>query len=154
LLRAQNFGSGLMSMGLSPGVHSMVGIYARNCPEWVIAEQVGTSGLHPCQGLYCYSMVNVPLYDSLGPEARSFVISECEMRIVVAFDEVSPQHGAPLPTRSLQANVRSILSSAPACLKVTIPPLPSLGLQVIVTVRDVKPRLVAEADSLGLKVVR
>ena len=40
------------------------------------------------QGLYCYSMVNVPLYDSLGPEARAFVISECEMRIIVAFDEV------------------------------------------------------------------
>jgi hypothetical protein len=34
-------------------------------------------------------MVNVPLYDSLGPEARSFVISQCEMRIVVAFDEVA-----------------------------------------------------------------
>jgi len=117
LLRAQNFGSGLISMGLSPGVHSMVGIYARNCPEWVIAEQ----------GLYCYSMVNVPLYDSLGPEARAFVMAECEMRIVVAFDE---------------ANVRSILTSAPSCLK------------VIVTVRDVKPRLVEEADSLGLKVVR
>lgn len=117
LLRAQNFGSGLISMGLSPGVHSMVGIYARNCPEWVIAEQ----------GLYCYSMVNVPLYDSLGPEARSFVISQCEMRIVVAFDE---------------ANVRNTLSSAPACLK------------VIVTVRDVKPRLVEEAGGLGIKVVR
>ena len=40
------------------------------------------------QGLYCYSMVNVPLYDSLGPDARGFVISECEMRIIVAFDEV------------------------------------------------------------------
>jgi len=117
LLRAQNFGSGLISMGLSPGVHSMVGIYAKNCPEWVIAEQ----------GLYCYSMVNVPLYDSLGPEARSYVISECEMRIIVAFDEV---------------NVRNILSSAPPCLK------------VIVTVRDVKPRLVEEAGTLGLKVVR
>jgi len=117
LLRAQNFGSGLISMGLSPGVHSMVGIYSRNCPEWVIAEQ----------GLYCYSMVNVPLYDSLGPDARGFVISECEMRIIVAFDE---------------SNLRSILSSAPACLK------------VIVTVRDVKPRLVEEADSLGIKVVR
>ena len=38
--------------------------------------------------------------------------------------------------------MRSILSSAPACLK------------VIVTVRDVKPRLVEEADSLGIKVVR
>ena len=33
-------------------------------------------------------MVNVPLYDSLGPEARGFVISECEMRMIVAFDEV------------------------------------------------------------------
>ena len=32
--------------------------------------------------------MNVPLYDSLGPDARGFVISECEMRIIVAFDEV------------------------------------------------------------------
>ena len=29
LLRAQNFGSGLISMGLKPGMHSMVGIYSR-----------------------------------------------------------------------------------------------------------------------------
>ena len=42
----------------------------------------------------------------------------------------------------MQSNLRSILSSAPACLK------------VIVTVRDVKPRLVEEADTLGIKVVR
>ena len=38
--RAENLGSGLLSMGLSPGVHTMVGVYARNCPEWVITEQV------------------------------------------------------------------------------------------------------------------
>jgi len=117
LQRAKNFGSGLLSMGLSPGVHSMVGIYSRNCPEWVIAEQ----------GLYCYSMVSIPLYDSLGPDARSFVISECEMRIVVAFDEV---------------NVKHILDSAPPCLK------------VIVTVRDIRPKMVEEADSLDIKIVR
>lgn len=117
LTRAKNFGSGLLSMGLSPGVHSMVGIYSRNCPEWVIAEQ----------GLYCYSMVNVPLYDSLGPDARAFVISECEMRIVVAFDEM---------------NVKNILDSAPPCLK------------VIVTVKDVRPKMVEEADSLDIKIVR
>ena len=86
----------------------MVGIYSRNCPEWVIAEQVCLANIERAlwslkggvfhlfegdmtfvQGLYCYSMVNVPLYDSLGPEARGFVISECEMRIVVAFDEVT-----------------------------------------------------------------
>ena len=117
ILRAEKFGCGLLTMGLSPGVHSMVGIYSRNCTEWVIAEQ----------GLYCYSMVTVPLYDSLGPDARAFVISEGEVRIVVAFDEV---------------NVKNILDSAPPCLK------------VIVTVRDVKPRMVEEADSLGIKIVR
>ena len=54
-------------------------------------------------------------YDSLGPDARSVVIKDCEMRLVVAFDEV---------------NVRNILDSSQPCLK------------VIVTVRDVKPRLV------------
>ena len=117
LLRAKNFGSGLLSMGLCPGMNSIVGIYSRNCPEWVIAEQ----------GLYCYSMVNVPLYDSLGPDARAFVISECEMRIVVAFDEL---------------NVKNILDSAPPCLK------------VIVTVRDIRPKMVEEADSLDIKIVR
>ena len=89
----------------------------RNCPEWVVTEQA----------LYCHSMVNVPLYDSLGPDARAFVIKECEMRLIVAFDEV---------------NVRNVLDSAQDCLK------------VIVTVKDVQPRLVEEADSLGIKIVR
>ena len=79
------------------------------------------------QALYCHSMVNVPLYDSLGPDARAFVIKECEMRLIVAFDEV---------------NVRNVLDSAQDCLK------------VIVTVKDVQPRLVEEADSLGIKIVR
>ena len=132
--RALNFGSGLLSMGLVPGVHTMVGLYCRfselflfdtfvqyfefrNCPEWVVTEQA----------LYCHSMVNVPLYDSLGPDARAFVIKECEMRLIVAFDEV---------------NVRNVLDSAQDCLK------------VIVTVKDVQPRLVEEADSLGIKIVR
>ena len=89
----------------------------RNCPEWVVTEQA----------LYSHSMVNVPLYDSLGPDARAFVIKECEMRLIVAFDEV---------------NVRNVLDSAQDCLK------------VIVTVKDVQPRLVEEADSLGIKIVR
>ena len=55
------------------------------------------------------------------------MIKDCEMRLVVAFDEV---------------NVRNILDSSQPCLK------------VIVTVRDVKPKLVEEADSLGIKIVR
>ena len=95
----------------------MVGIYSKNCPEWIVAEQ----------GVYSHSMILVPLYDSLGPDARSFVISECEMRLVIAHDEES---------------LTNILNSAPPCLK------------VIVTIKDVKPRIVEEATSLGLKIVR
>lgn len=95
----------------------MVGIYSKNCPEWIVAEQ----------GIYSHSMILVPLYDSLGPDARSYVISQCEMRLVIAHDEES---------------LTNILNSAPPCLK------------VIVTIKDVKPRIVEEATSLGLKIVR
>ena len=49
--RAESLGSGLISMGLSPGVHTMVGVYARNCPEWVITEQA----------LYRRGQINLPL---------------------------------------------------------------------------------------------
>ena len=35
-------------------------------------------------GLHTFSMVSVPLYDSLGPDCRAWVIRETEMRVVVA----------------------------------------------------------------------
>lgn len=66
LLRAKNFGAGLVSLGLIPGPDTFVGIYAQNCPEWILTEQ----------GLYCQSMVIVPLYDTLGPEACNFIINQ------------------------------------------------------------------------------
>ena len=64
LLRAQNFGCGLVHLGLSPGAY--VGVYSHNCPEWVLCEQ----------GLYSYSMVIIPLYDTLGAEACAFIIQQ------------------------------------------------------------------------------
>ena len=66
LLRSQNFGSGLVALGLAPGTQTMVGIYSQNCPEWVLCEQA----------LYCYSMVVVPLYDTLGPEACKYIVNQ------------------------------------------------------------------------------
>lgn len=66
LLRAKNFGSGLVACGLTPGSNTHIGIYAQNCPEWILTEQ----------GSYCYSMVIVPLYDTLGPEACAFIIKQ------------------------------------------------------------------------------
>ena len=118
LLRAQNFGCGLLNLGLTPGEQTRVGIYARNCPEWVIAEQ----------GMYCYSMVSVPLYDKLGLDTTSYIIDECGMRIIVVFDEVT---------------VTTILNAKlPSCL------------EVIITIRDASPQTVQLGNSLGIKVIR
>jgi long-chain acyl-CoA synthetase len=61
LLRAKNFGSGLIELGLRP--KNFIGIYSQNRPEWVLTEQ----------GCYCYSLVLVPLYDTLGPDACAYI---------------------------------------------------------------------------------
>lgn len=66
LLRAKNFGSGLVAHGLQPGTNTFIGIYSQNCPEWILTEQAA----------YCYSMVLVPLYDTLGPDACAFIIKQ------------------------------------------------------------------------------
>lgn len=66
LLRARNFGSGLMGLGLPKSNQIFIGIYSQNCPEWILTEQAA----------YCFSMVIVPLYDTLGPEACSFIINQ------------------------------------------------------------------------------
>lgn len=68
LLRAKNFGSGLIEVGLLPGPETFVGIYSQNCPEWILTEQA----------TYCYSMILVPLYDTLGPDACAFIIKQGE----------------------------------------------------------------------------
>lgn len=66
LLRAQNFGSGLVALGLHPGPGTLVGIYSQNCPEWILGEYA----------LYTYSMAIVPLYDTLGPDSCRFIINQ------------------------------------------------------------------------------
>ncbi|XP_046631197.1 long-chain-fatty-acid--CoA ligase 5-like [Daphnia pulicaria] len=77
LLRAQNFGSGLVALGLRPGPETLVGIYCQNCPEWVLSEY----------GLYSFSMVIVPLYDTLGPDACRYIINQTEMSLVICDNE-------------------------------------------------------------------
>mmetsp|Transcript_27469 Transcript_27469/g.43279 ORF Transcript_27469/g.43279 Transcript_27469/m.43279 type:complete len:709 (-) Transcript_27469:102-2228(-) len=64
--RAQDFGAGLMQLGLLPKVDGMrlLAMYLKNCPEWVIAEN----------GLYMYSGTTVPLYDTLGPDAARYIL--------------------------------------------------------------------------------
>jgi long-chain acyl-CoA synthetase len=47
---------------LRPG--AAVGLYSRNIPEWVIVEQA----------THMFSFVSVPLYDTLGDDAVSYVM--------------------------------------------------------------------------------
>lgn len=75
LLRAKNFGCGLVQLGAKPG--SFVGIYSINRPEWILFEQ----------GCYCYSQVVVPLYDTLGPDACAFIIEKTRLSIVTVEDD-------------------------------------------------------------------
>nr|XP_055032489.1 long-chain-fatty-acid--CoA ligase 5 [Misgurnus anguillicaudatus] len=71
--RAEFLGSGLIHRGLKPSQESFIGIFAQNRPEWIISELA----------CYTYSMVAVPLYDTLGPEALVFIINRAKISTVV-----------------------------------------------------------------------
>ncbi|KAF7203979.1 long-chain-fatty-acid--CoA ligase 5 [Nothobranchius furzeri] len=75
--RAEFLGSGLLHKGLKPNTDSFVGIFAQNRPEWIIGELA----------CYTYSMVAVPLYDTLGPEALVFIIDRADISIVLCDDQ-------------------------------------------------------------------
>lgn len=106
LLRAKNFGSGLISLGLAPGPKTFVCIYSQNRPEWILCEQ----------GCYNFSLVLVPLYDTLGPDACAFIVNQTEAQLVVVEDD---------------KKVNLLLDKAPKNLKklVVIKPLRQATLQ-------------------------
>ncbi|NXW55993.1 ACSL5 ligase, partial [Eurystomus gularis] len=71
--RAQYLGSGLLQKGCKPSSNHFIGIFAQNRPEWIISE-------YAC---YTYSMVAVPLYDTLGPEAIVYIVNQADISIVI-----------------------------------------------------------------------
>ncbi|NWR61289.1 ACSL5 ligase, partial [Bucorvus abyssinicus] len=71
--RAQYLGSGLLQKGCNPSSNQFIGILAQNRPEWIISE-------YAC---YTYSMVAVPLYDTLGPEAIVYIVNKADISIVI-----------------------------------------------------------------------
>ncbi|WIA20988.1 hypothetical protein OEZ85_005325 [Tetradesmus obliquus] len=60
-------GSGLLAAGIPAG--SALGLYSSNCPHWVLLDAAAAA----------YSMVSVPLYDSLGPQAVQYIINHAEL---------------------------------------------------------------------------
>ncbi|XP_041079927.1 long-chain-fatty-acid--CoA ligase 1a isoform X2 [Polyodon spathula] len=71
--RAEFLGSGLMHRGHTPTPDQFIGIFAQNRPEWTIAELA----------CYTYSMVSVPLYDTLGAEAIAYIIEKAEISTII-----------------------------------------------------------------------
>jgi long-subunit acyl-CoA synthetase (AMP-forming) len=63
-------GSGLLHYGLAP--HQTVGIYSVNCTGWVLTAEA-------CNA---YSMVTVPLYDTLGPDAVRYISGHAELAAI------------------------------------------------------------------------
>ncbi|XP_027693198.1 long-chain-fatty-acid--CoA ligase 1 isoform X2 [Vombatus ursinus] len=70
--KAECVGSALLQKGYKASPDQYFGIFAQNRPEWVIVEQ----------SCYTYSMVVVPLYDTLGNEAITYVINKAELSLV------------------------------------------------------------------------
>lgn len=114
LLRARNFGSGLIGLGLQP--RSFIGIYSQNRPEWILLEQ----------GAYCYSLVIVPLYDTLGQDACSFIITQTNMTVALIEDDIK---------------LNQILDKCPRTLR------------TIITVKPIRPATMQRAKNRGLEIV-
>uniref|UniRef100_A0A4W6E360 long-chain-fatty-acid--CoA ligase n=1 Tax=Lates calcarifer TaxID=8187 RepID=A0A4W6E360_LATCA len=71
--RAEHLGSGLLHQGCQPNPNQFIGVFAQNRPEWIISELA----------CYTYSMVVVPLYDTLGPDAIRFIINTADISTVI-----------------------------------------------------------------------
>ncbi|KNC80838.1 hypothetical protein, variant [Sphaeroforma arctica JP610] len=110
--RLQNFGSGLMHLGNK--VKSKVGIMAKNIPEWVIAEQA-------CNA---FNLVLVPLYDTLGPEAMTFIVGQVKLTTVIGDADA----------------IHDLLESAK-----------SVGIEIVIKVGEPTEKERSKADADGIK---
>ncbi|MBA0606140.1 hypothetical protein Godav_018651 [Gossypium davidsonii] len=63
-------GSGLIYHGIPKG--SCIGLYFINRPEWLIVD-------HACSA---YSLVSVPLYDTLGPDAVKYIVNHADVKAI------------------------------------------------------------------------
>ncbi|XP_033985411.1 long-chain-fatty-acid--CoA ligase 1a isoform X1 [Trematomus bernacchii] len=71
--RAEHIGSALLHRGHSNTGDKFIGIFSQNRPEWTISELA----------CYTYSMVAVPLYDTLGTEAIGYIIEKADISTVI-----------------------------------------------------------------------
>ncbi|KAL6607893.1 hypothetical protein ACP70R_040956 [Stipagrostis hirtigluma subsp. patula] len=106
--------SALQRLGVQPG--SRVGIYGTNCPQWIVAMQA-------CNG---YSLICVPLYDTLGAGAVDYIIDHAEIDVVFIQDK----------------KIKEILS--PNCKS-------AKRLKALVAFTSATSEQIKEADQIGMK---
>ncbi|KAK8572978.1 hypothetical protein V6N13_048549 [Hibiscus sabdariffa] len=108
-------GCGLIHHGILKG--SCIGLYFINRPEWLIVD-------HACSA---YSLISVPLYDTLGPDAVKHIINHADLKAVFCVPETLN-------------SLLSILSEVPSVglivvvggIEMEVPSLPSsTGIQVV-----------------------
>ena len=51
----------------------LLGLYMKNCPEWILAEHA----------IYCLGGTTVPFYDTLGPDTLRFILEHTGLSCVV-----------------------------------------------------------------------
>uniref|UniRef100_A0A3Q3W9J6 long-chain-fatty-acid--CoA ligase n=1 Tax=Mola mola TaxID=94237 RepID=A0A3Q3W9J6_MOLML len=73
IARTENLGSAFLHKGHSKTGDSHIGIFSQNRPEWTISEVA----------CYTYSLVSVPLYDTLGTEAISYIIDKASLSTIL-----------------------------------------------------------------------
>uniref|UniRef100_A0A8C9AQU6 Long-chain-fatty-acid--CoA ligase n=1 Tax=Prolemur simus TaxID=1328070 RepID=A0A8C9AQU6_PROSS len=69
---AECIGSALLQKVFKITPDQFIGIFSQNRPEWVIIEQ----------GCFAYSMVTVPLYDTLGAEAITYIVNKADLSLI------------------------------------------------------------------------
>ncbi|KAK9728193.1 medium-chain fatty acid-CoA ligase faa2 [Basidiobolus ranarum] len=80
--RILNFGSGLLAMcGLKSKVEQPVGVFMRNCAEWIITDLA----------IAHYSFVCVPLYDTLDFDAINYIINQTALTTIVVSVDTLPR---------------------------------------------------------------
>ncbi|XP_030620571.1 long-chain-fatty-acid--CoA ligase 1 [Chanos chanos] len=71
--RAEALGCFLLHKGHSKTNDQFIGVFAQNRPEWTISELA----------CYTYSLVCVPLYDTLGTEAIAYIVDKATISTVI-----------------------------------------------------------------------
>ncbi|ORY04414.1 acetyl-CoA synthetase-like protein [Basidiobolus meristosporus CBS 931.73] len=87
--RIVNFGSGLLAIcGLKPKQEQPLGVFMRNCAEWIVADLA----------IAHYSLVCVPLYDTLDFDAINFIINQTALTTIVVSVDTLPRILGAIPS--------------------------------------------------------